>query len=375
MVLEAFLLIHMGGSGTFYDTESNKSCMIEENCRNSQVEICIKNPDANERNIYERVFVFDEFFYKPDSIINSNSLHSAQPIPVFSAKTKLLNRFEIEPPKPENLSEVPKPQFALTFEQNNMGNFGNILSKALDNTKPRSKISIFRQNESFDFSDKIIPHSKTNPQQDWFSIFLFSSIVLIAWIRSFFGRYFQQSLQSLYDFTLSSRLFRNKNVLLPRISFMLLVNFIIILSLFTFKSLEIINISIFKTSFSNFIILNFIFLMMITFRLVSFHGLKILFPRNQPFMEYHYQVQNFYKSIGLLILPILIFETYFPAGNSKFFIWSGIGVIFILYALRILRGQRIIKRMNFPFSYLFLYIITFEILPISICFKIFSQII
>ena len=85
MVLEAFLLIHMGGSGTFYDTESNKSCMIEENCRNSQVEICIKNPDANERNIYERVFVFDEFFYKPDSIINSNSLHSAQPIPVFSA--------------------------------------------------------------------------------------------------------------------------------------------------------------------------------------------------------------------------------------------------------------------------------------------------
>jgi hypothetical protein len=388
MVLEAFLLIHMSGSSTFYDTESNNFCLLEQIIHNNQTESFIQSFDATEENTNEGIFAIESIYFEPDTLIKSDSvnlqenssiksdsIHTLVAFPISLATIKPENKIASEIPNPEKVFELPKPEFALTSEQNYTGNYNNYFSKSLEIRKLRSKHSIFKQNESIDFKDKIIPLFKTNPQQDWFSIILLSSILLIAWIRSFFGRYFQQSLQSFYDFTLSTRLFRNKNVLLPRISFLLLVNFIIISSLFTFKTLEIINISIFKTSFSNFILLNLFFLMLITLRFISFHGLNMLFPRNQLIMEYHYQVQNFYKSIGLLILPILLFATYLPTGDNKVFVWCGLCVITILYVYRLLRGQRIIHRKNFTLPYLFLYIITFEILPISICFKIFSEII
>jgi len=387
MVLEAFLLIHMGGSGMITNTESNIFCFSAPISPYNPSEITIKLNDLLEDNLH----LFIEFRgkeIKPDTIINSDSIglhkksivnsdstHKAVVVPI--SPKKAIPEIRIATIiKPELNYELTKPEFALRSEQYYAGTLINNHSNTSENKRLNvTKSAIFRQAERLGFDDRIHPAKKTNELQDWFSIILLSSILLIAWIRSFFGRYFQQSLQSLYDFTLSARLFRNKNVLLPRVSFMLLINFILISSLFAYKSLEIFNLPFFKASFSNFILLAFLFLMLITFRLVSFHGLKMLFPRNQSFMEYHFQVQNFYKSIGLLILPILVFETYFPINNSKLFIWTGICIILILYGIRLLHGERIIKRMNYPLSYLLLYIVTFEILPISVCFKIYSGII
>jgi hypothetical protein len=387
MVLEVFLLIYMSGSSSF-ETESNNLCLFGQSNPCFQIETILQNTDASEVNNDEYIIDPGGGFNKPDSInksdsaglqkrsVNhSDSVHAVVTLPGSLAKSNLVTKIASEFPKVENVSELPKPEFALKFEQNNTNKFTNLPSNSLEIRKLHSNPDIFEQNRSIQIKNKISPRSKTNNQQDWFTIILISAIVLIAWIRAFFGRYFQQSVQSLYDFTLSIRLFKNKNILLPRISFLLLVNFIIITSLFAFKSLEIIKISAFKSSFSNFLILNVIFLTLITFRLVIFHSLNILFPRNQTIMEYHYQVQNFYKSIGLLILPVLIFATYFPASNGKLFVWCGLSLIIILYAYRLFRGQGIIRRMHMKFSYVFLYVITFEILPISICFKIFSEII
>ena len=387
MVLEAFLLIHMGGSGIINNTESNNFCFSAPISPYNPSEITIKLNDLSEDNLH-LLIDFRGKEIRPDTIINSDSIvlhkkpdvnsdsiHSSVVVPV--SIEKAIQRVRMATIiKPELDYELAKPEFALTSEQYNADVLINIHSKKSENKRLKiDKSGIYSEVERVGFDDNIHPSLKTNALKDWFSIILFSSIMLIAWIRSFFGRYFQQSLQSLYDFTISARLFRNKNVLLPRVSFMLLVNFVLITSLFTYKSLEIFNIPFFQTSFSNFILLAFLFIMLITFRLVSFHGLKMLFPRNQSFMEYHFQVQNFYKSIGLLILPIVTFETYFPISNSKLFIWTGVCIILILYVIRLLHGQRIIKRMNYPLSYLLLYIVTFEILPISVCFKIYSGII
>lgn len=388
MVLEAFLLIHIGGSSTFYNTESNNSCLFKYFIQSNRIECIFKNFAQEEKNRNENIHISGDLINEPDSIQKSDSIdlegkssvvfdsiHAGGAFPklIYRAKPEHKNGFEI--PTTDNLSEPVKPEFALTSEQIYTGNFYDYFSKNPEIRKLNAESITLKQDKSIDFKYLPFPSLKLKPQRDWFSIILISSILLLAWIRSFFGRYFQQSLQSLYDLTLSNKLFRNKNVLLPRISFLLLFNFIIISSLFTIKSLEIINIPIFKTSFSSFIFLNIIFLMVIILRFISFHGLNILFPRNPFILEYHYQVQNFYKSIGLIILPILIFETYLPTVQSKLYVWAGLIVVAILYGYRLLRGHRIINRKNFPLNYVFLYVITFEILPISICFKIFSEII
>ena len=386
MVLEAFLLIHLSGSSILCNTESIHSCLFERIVHGNQVEDFIDLTKDTKGIVNERIFSFGKRYTEPDTIIkniDSNSLDKNSII--IDIESKSLSH-DISPIKDnifyntsskiefkENSFDLPKPEFALAFEQNSNKNFAAGIYKYAEIGKSHSKSDILHLGESFDFPNRILPQIKLSAQHDWFSIILLSAILLIAWIRSFFGRYFQQSLQSLYDFTLSTRLFRNRNVLLPRISFFLLVNFILISSLYIFKAFEISKISIFKASLANFILLNVILLLLISFRYISFHGLNLLFPRNQLILEYHYQVQNFYKSIGLIILPLLIFETYFPIENAKLFIWSGICLVVLLYAYRLLRGQRIIKRRNFPFYYLLLYLATFEILPFSIFFKIFSR--
>jgi hypothetical protein len=341
-------------------------------------------PIQEERN---NSYFLTELNISPDSIIRSdtNKLLKGNPVikdsitgfNVISASPKLSRKAKIESelPPTEIANERPKPDFILSTEANSSLNYIRLNNSVAKLKKSLSKQVILDKSGTGEFEKQIVPEEKKSSLQDWFTIILVLAIVLIAWVRSFFGRYFQQSIQSLYDYTLSTRVFKNRNVLLPRISFLLLVNFVIITSLFAFKSLEIINLSTFKSSFSNFMLLNLLLLGLISFRFITFHGLNILFPRNQSIMEYYYQVQNYYKSIGLIMLPILIFEAYYPSQSSKTFLWLGLGAILVLYFNRLIRGQRIVKRMNLRFSYLFLYILSFEILPISICFKIFSEII
>jgi hypothetical protein len=389
MVLEAFLLIHMmGGSSTCYDTESNNICLLYRSTRLYTSERYIQTQDLDAKNTKKLMFIFEARIAIPDTIKEADSIRyqkkasskfdSVQPFshqPILFSKNKNPLNIAPEISNPEKIHELPNPEFALTYKQNRSIPLKNFTPESSELRIMQHRGGIFKQLAPFDFNENIIPNLKINKQRDWFSIILLLCVLLIAGIRSFFGRYFQQSIQSLYNFTLSTRLFRNKNVLLPRISFLLLVNFVIISSLFTFKALEIINTSLLGTSFSKFLLLNFIFFILIALRFLSFHGLNILFPKSQLIMEYHYQVQNFYKSIGILIIPILIMVTYMPISNHKVLVWTGVGVIIFLYIYRLFRGQRIVHRRSFTISYLSLFLITFEILPISICYKIFSEII
>jgi hypothetical protein len=364
MVLEAFLLIHIGGSIIFFDEKSNDLLLFKPTNRIPQSEF-FNNPDSIKKS--------DSIEVNKGTSLKFDSLNAFNTNLLITTRSKINTIAEIS--NTAKVTELAIPEFALTSEENLIRNYPNAYYKLLKIKTLQSKHILFKQKEPVRIDDKIMPDSRIRIQRDWFSIILLFAVLLIAWIRGFFGRYFLQSIQSLFDFTLSTRLYRNRNVLLPRISFLLLINFIIITSLYTFKFLEIINVQIFKASFSNFLLLNAIFLVMILLRFISFHSLHILFPKDQLILEYHYQVQNFYKSIGLLVLPILIIATYFPSRNNLIFIWFGLGLIVLLYVYRLFRGQRIIHRKNFSISYLLLYIITFEILPISICFKVFSEMI
>jgi hypothetical protein len=383
MILEAFLLIQMGGSGIVSGSGSMNSCLFREDNQFIPIEA---NTPFQLREEENSSYLFTDHNISPDSIIKSDS-NTIQKAGIVSkdsavvaglpASNRTSRKVIIEPelPNVEPANDPVSPEFILNSEEGSYRNYIQLNASNLMKQKKASKPAIYATNGTGKPLEKITPVLKNYRLEDWFTIILVSAIVLIAWVRSFFGRNFQQSIQSLYDYTLSARIFKNRNVLLPRISFLLLVNFVIMSSLFAFKSLEIINLAVFKASFANFLQLNLLFLGLICFRFITFHGLNILFPRNQSIMEYFYQVQNYYKSIGLIVIPILIFETYYPSENGKMFLWLGAGSIMILYLYRLIRGQRIVRRMNLRVSYLLLYILSFEILPISICYKIFAGII
>ncbi len=378
------MLIQMGVSGTALSTESYNTHLFLEDNQAISSETLILSTIPEDRN---KSYILTDLNFSPDSLIRSdtNKLQKVNPVvkdsitgvsvlnsaPKLSRKAKIVSELSMT----EIASDPTKPEFILNTEVTSNLNYIRLNSSVSKVKRNHSKPVALVQPDTAGFEKQIEPEKKISSLQDWFTIILLLAIVLIAWVRSFFGRYFQQSIQSLYDYTVSTRVFKNRNILLPRISFFLLVNFVIITSLFAFKSLAIINLSTFKSTFTNFIILNLILLGLISFRFITFHGLNLLFPRNQSIMEYYYQVQNYYKSIGLIILPILIFEAYYPSQSSKTFLWLGLAAILVLYLYRIIRGQRLVKRMNLKFSYLFLYILSFEILPISICFKFFSEII
>ena len=217
------------------------------------------------------------------------------------------------------------------------------------------------------------PSQKGIIHPDWFTLILLIAIVLLAWTKNFFGRYFLQSVSALFDFNLSARLFRDKNILLQRVSAVLLLNFIFVGALFIYKSLEFFQVRFFKSSISSFTAITLILAILLIFRSLAVNTLNFLFTKNGALNEYHYQVLNFFKSVGILLLPVVVGISYIHGGTWSWLIWIGIFSITMLYLFRLYKGQRIIKRIEVSRFYLILYLCTLEILPVLIAAKFISK--
>ena len=211
--------------------------------------------------------------------------------------------------------------------------------------------------------------NRNNFHPDWFSIILIVSVVMLSWSRKFFGRYFQQSIAGLFDFHLSARLFRDKNILLQRVSSILLLNFVVTSALFVYKSLEYLNPRFFNPSFSSFLVIAGALLLILLFNSFSVHFLNFLFTRSQALLEYYYQVQNFFKSVGVVLIPLVIVYTYLQGGTLAWLLWTGVISISLLYLYRLFKGQRIIQRLEVPVFYLLLYLCILELLPVLVAAK------
>lgn len=222
-------------------------------------------------------------------------------------------------------------------------------------------------------SSLLMLQEKPNLHPDWFTVMLIFALMMLAWTRIFFGRYFTQSLQSLADFNLSTRLYRDKNILLQRVSSFLLLNFVFTGALFIYKSLEYFHVNFFSPGLSMYLWIVVVLAVILFFRSFMTHALYFLFTRNNVLLEYHYQVLNYFKSAGIVLIPFVIGISYIKGGSWTWLLWTGFISLVLLYLFRLFKGERIVRRGEVPAFYLILYLCALEVMPVLIAAKFISK--
>jgi hypothetical protein len=276
-------------------------------------------------------------------------------------------------PIKETPVEIPKKQAFLPPEWNFNLNFfvENGLTRAV------TRNGFFRQDEKSLVAtagakpETIVPRGRNSSNLDWFlGIFLVISLLFI-WIRLFYGKYFSILASAVSSFQMSAKLFRERNVLVRRVSIVLDFIYFVMLSVLVYESVTHFN---WVTSgMSQFNLYMLLLNIIIIYSLVRIALLRItasLFLQRNLFSEYIHNTLVINKGTGIVLFPIVITARYFPYPLISMVLVLGLSILILAVIWKSIRAYQIISRKNVVLFYLILYLCTLEFLPLLLGYKV-----
>lgn len=208
-------------------------------------------------------------------------------------------------------------------------------------------------------------------QFDWITILLIGSFLLLGWIRLFSKKYLGSLVKSVISYKESNTLYREKNSLVERASFMVNLLFLSNVSVFVIQIKHLWNIEIEAISdwIFYFVVLGSLLALYI-FRGVSTTFIGYVFLKQRVFSEFFHNMNIFTKITGLFLFPIVVALQFLPYDSLSVMVYSGFSIIVVLYVLMIIRSFQIIIRKNVSIFYMILYLCAFEFAPFLIIYKI-----
>jgi hypothetical protein len=381
MRIDATMLTMGGQHGGFMEASTNhlmlKSLVIIDNSFNEEVVLIVPQDSVIFKPTVTSVGITTTLLSVPDSMqqaipFRRDSVHRKVAIKTLPARpdSTLLQGLKENPPPyliPQNKQRIQD----FFYPDNAIFTGTLVLPK---------KMAVFSEIRS----DSAVKGSNTHHlaytplhasyTQDWIAGIIILCLVLLSWIRIYFGKYFSQALQGLINFQISEKLFSDKNLLLQRVFTMLNLNFLLIGGLFVYLTFDHFKIDIFHYSpFLNYLLFIGGIVSLLIIKYLSTVAINWLFPKRTLLQEYFYQVQQFYKSLGLILLPLVIAIAYFNTPMGKNLIWPGIVLVIMLFIYRFFRGYKIIIHKDIKLFYLILYFCALEILPILVLCKFIAQ--
>ena len=206
--------------------------------------------------------------------------------------------------------------------------------------------------------------------QDWTFFLILIGWTIFASLRFGFSKYIVQVFQSIFNFTISSRLYReqgyNNNFGPFRLNliFYLFLPFPIYLiakdngvSLMGFNGIELYLIVL--------VTVNAYFLAKIFFYKI----LGSVFSQKEAAGELVFNMMLYHNVLGMILLPVATFHSWAPAlGFVSLFLVPGL--ILIFYLLSLVRSIYFAIRTGISIFYLILYLCALEILPILLVVKL-----
>ena len=253
----------------------------------------------------------------------------------------------------------------------------NIISVKPVEKQVKQNIFIETQGES-DYNTSIKKEIEIKPkyisgriQFDWITILLIGSFLLLGWIRVFNKKYLVSLIKSVVSYQESNTIYREKNSLMEKASFMVNLLFISNISVFVIQLKHFFSISLENPEDY---LLYFIVFGALTglyiFRAISTSFIGFVFLKQKVFSEFFHNINIFTKNTGLFLLPIVITLQFLSYEYLAFIIYTGIIIIALLYLLQIVRSFQIIIRKNVSIFYMILYLCAFEFAPFLIIYKI-----
>lgn len=259
------------------------------------------------------------------------------------------------------------------FQQNFLFNIPTIKQEEIVKS---SQVFVYTEKDSksipfFEDNNQIKTRADYKIVFDWISVIVFVSIILLGWIRLFFNKYFVMVLKSTASYQESNSLFREKNIVVERVFFLLSLLFLFTASIFALQLAHFYGISFGKNKHALvFVFVSCSLLALYMFRLISSSIIGSLFLKQKVFSEYLHNVNIYTMNTGIFLLPIIIFLQYLSFEYLKFIVYFGITGIVFLYLVQLIRSFQIINRKNVSIFYMILYLCAFEFAPFLIVYKL-----
>jgi hypothetical protein len=222
--------------------------------------------------------------------------------------------------------------------------------------------------------ENIAFNNRVHHTANWMLLVFIMIVMLFIWIKIFYNKFFTFLGNSLSSYRLSAKVFREKNVLLKRVSLVLDVIYILVISFFIYEFFLYKKLSPLKlTSYNLFLLFLNILLIYTLVRALILNLFKSLFKTEAVVSEYTHNNFIINKSIGIVLFPLVFAVCYVPEKLVPLLLFAGLIAIGAGIIFKIIRGYQIIIRKDVLFIYLILYLCTLEILPLLLGYKVFMS--
>ncbi len=220
-------------------------------------------------------------------------------------------------------------------------------------------------------TELVLPiYQKVSANTDWLTILLFGAILIFATIRYSYITYIKHLFTSLVNYPTSLRLLQESNYPSSHAAFRLDAIFYISFSIFVFQAFNVLELA----EYSKHILF---YALIVGGVLIYFFGKRFLykavgtlFETDAETGEYLFNMSNFNRTLGIVLIPVVGLVSFSPLENPKLFVISGIIIILIFQLILLQRGVFILLKKQFSILYLFLYLCTLEFLPLLLIYKV-----
>ena len=208
---------------------------------------------------------------------------------------------------------------------------------------------------------------------DWLIAVIIGSLVIVAWLKLFFNKFFDQVIVSMWNFQLGSKFLRDQGIFSRRVGLVLNINFLLILGLFIYLVFAHFHINPLSLKpLPAYLLYTGILTILLFIRYILTSLTGSIFDRQEYFREYLYHILVIYKNLGIIFIPIVFCIAYIQENLRIYFIIFALVLITLAYLFRFIKGFQIIIKKDVLIFYLISYLCTLEIMPVLFYYKFFS---
>ncbi len=205
---------------------------------------------------------------------------------------------------------------------------------------------------------------------DWITILIILALILFASVRITYSSYIRYLFQSLLNYSTSFRMFREKNYTILHGVFRLDIIFYFTVSLFLYQLIYILKLTLAHENLTFYIASLGIVLSYFILKKTVYFILGLVFESVLETNEYLFNIDNFNRTLGLVLFPVVALINYYPTNNPLFMVYLGVFIVGVFYIFLLKRGVYILLKKQFSIFYLFLYLCAVEFLPLLLIYKV-----
>lgn len=206
----------------------------------------------------------------------------------------------------------------------------------------------------------------------WIHILLFVSFTMLVVLRVFDFRRLVLLVQGFVRASSVATLYREESALSSRVSIFLLLNFVLMTSLFVWEASGQV-----LPAYPEPVAVAWIALAIISayvVKIMTTRFLGFIFEMREAAQEYIYNIVLFNKTVGLVLFPIALCLAYAHQIPQNWLVWAGVVSWAIVLLYRFIRLAWIgLSVRGVSLFYIILYLCTLEILPFVVIVKVFVR--